>query len=155
MGRCPDNSNGRSLDVAAEAAYHQPVSRATLGLMLLAVSCSGARGVPGDVAPTDPPVREAPLTVDEAARILSARGPELSRCYTFERLNMNLPDGADYVAQVFVPNDGSQPVVELVASSVPGIETLESCIVRTLQSTRFPAHAGPPLTINVPIRAPR
>jgi len=143
----------RILGRAYERRRMRVAAWAMVGLMS-ALACRGARGPIQDVD-TDDGVRDQPLSIDEAANILGGRAGELSRCYTFERLNMNLPDGADYVAQVFVPNDGTDPVVELVDAAVPGLETLESCLVRTLQRTRFPAHAGPPITLNVPIRAPR
>ena len=121
-------------------------------LATLAACAGSARSVP--TAPDDG-IRSQPLTVEEAARILDQRSAELSRCYAYERLNQSLPAGADFVAQVFVPNDGSQPVVEMVAVAAPGHQTLEDCLIRTLASTRFPAHAGEPFTINVPIKAPR
>jgi hypothetical protein len=120
-----------------------------------AASCSGSRAAIDGAPASDGAVRSRALTVEEAAQILNTRGPELSRCYAYERLNVSLPDGADFVAQVFIPNDGSEPVVEMVAASVPDLTTLEDCLLRTLRKTQFPAHSGPPLTINVPIKAPR
>jgi len=117
--------------------------------------CAGSGDALVSAPPPDDGVRRAPLTVEDAARILNARAPALSECYAFERLNQSLPAGADYVAQIFVPNDGTEPVVEMVAVAVPGHQTLEACLLRALAATRFPAHAGQPFTINVPIEAPR
>jgi len=131
------------------------LSRIAVALTLSTVLACRSGPEPAPSEPVDDGVRDRPLTVDEAAEIMAARAPDLSRCYTYERLNLNLPDGADYVAQVFVPTDGSEPIVELVAAAVPGLETLEDCLVRTLRRTSFPAHAGEPLTVNVPIKAPR
>ncbi len=128
--------------------------RRSILVVLMTAACAGGQSpLPESIADTS--VRERPLTVEEAAEIIRRRAGRFSRCYEFERLNLSLEQGADYVAQVFVPNDGSAPVVEIVQAAVPGIPTLEDCLLRELRAIQFPAHAGQPFAINVPIKAPR
>ncbi|MCB9653504.1 MAG: hypothetical protein H6729_05130 [Deltaproteobacteria bacterium] len=138
------------------------VSRLALACLLAAETLS-ASSCASSTPPSEPAekplyvngVRQRPLTVDEAASTVGNRSTELSKCYGRERVNLDSARLSDYVFQIRIPTDGTKPEVSVQKATDPKQKMLESCLLTVLTSTRFPAHIGKPLTINVPIEAPQ
>src|SRR5687768_7831713 len=95
-------------------------------------------------------VRQQPLTEAEVAASVSRQQRRIGDCYARERLNAAGPL-SDFEIRLKIPVDGSAPKGQVVRASIPGQIMLETCIVDTLTSLRFPAHNGATLVIDVPI----
>ncbi|MBK8012568.1 MAG: hypothetical protein IPK13_14550 [Deltaproteobacteria bacterium] len=135
------------------------LSLLSLGHVAVLGSCACASSTPAPQSTEKPlyigGIRQRPLTVDEAASMVGSRSTELSRCYGRERVNLDASRLSDYVFQLQIPTDGTKPAVTVQKATDPKQKMLESCLMTVLASTRFPAHVGKPLTINVPIEAPQ
>lgn len=115
----------------------------------------GACSTPPPPPPTAPlydakGVRQKPLTPEEAEKLLQGRAEQIRACYQRERINLDTKTG-NYVFRVWIPNDGTEPDVEAIKETVPGLVTLRGCLEDALEKTKFPAHIGEPITLNVPI----
>lgn len=94
---------------------------------------------------------QKPLTPQQAEQYLQRAAPDFGVCYKRERMNM-AKQISDYVFQLVIPPDGTQPEVSVVRESVPGQVALRDCLSEALQRVDFPAHVGSPITIKVPIQ---
>jgi hypothetical protein len=124
--------------------------------MLAVAACAST---PPPTAKPDPEpavidgVRQQPLTESEVAASINQQQRRISDCYARERLNAAGPL-SDFEIRLKIPVDGSAPKGQVVRASIPGQMMLESCVVDTLTSLRFPAHNGATLVIDVPISGP-
>ncbi len=122
---------------------------------MLAALVVGACSTPPPPPPSKPlydakGIRQEPLTPDEAEKLVQGRAEQIAACYRRERINLDTKTG-NYVFRVWIPNDGSEPDVEAVKQTVPGLVTLRGCLELVLEKTKFPAHVGEPITLMVPI----
>ena len=132
------------------------LGRAVRRALLLALFLCGCKSQQTTLAsPRIDSKRTDPLTVEEVENAVRSVAAEFGTCYRNERRQLFAEELSDYVLQLRVPIDGSQPEITVVKATIAGQEALEHCLVMVLSRLRFPAHPGKRITLNVPIEEGR
>jgi hypothetical protein len=123
----------------------------TLGLVVACASEPPPRSsTPLEVAG----VRQNALTEKEIMERIQLNQDQLRFCYGRERYNLNT-ELSDFTFIVKVPNDGTGSKVRLESDAQPNQLNLAECLQQTLERVSYPRHVGAPLTLRVPIKAPK
>lgn len=129
-------------------------AKALVPLLFLMFGCAAS---PPPVMVKADPIRKEPVTGPEVEAKIKGVSDKIMNCYRAERMNVgiNAPAGADalarFVFRVRVPTDGSKVGVTVAKSSRPEQHMLAECVSGVLKRLSFPAHAGQPLDVEMPI----
>lgn len=132
-------------------------SVAVLALVVIGAGCASAP--PPKPAEREGPayvdgVRQRPLAVEEVEDAVRRSRERIVACYRTERFNNPEAKLPSFAFRMEIPTDASAQKVVMTSQQTTAQRVLEGCVRDALVAIRFPAHAGAPLVVDVPIDGP-